>query len=70
MLSKPEAQSIADSLLACPFCGHRLTVKIKGAGAHALNPTARCATEHCMGKRLPVICLDVPGDVSAWNTRA
>ena len=22
-----------------------------------------------MGGRLPVICLDIPGDVAAWNTR-
>lgn len=34
-----------------------------------MNPKARCATEDCMGGKLPVIALDVPSDVAAWNTR-
>lgn len=70
MLSKAQAQSIADGLLMCPFCGARPVASIRGAGDAAVNPKARCATEGCMAARLPVISLDVPDDVDAWNTRA
>jgi hypothetical protein len=70
MISKIEAQSVADSLLPCPFCGCRLTAKIGGAGDKAFNPSARCETEDCMGSKLPVLGLDVPSQVSAWNRRA
>jgi hypothetical protein len=35
-----------------------------------VNPKAKCETEDCMGGKLPVICLDVPSQVEAWNTRA
>lgn len=70
MLSKAQAQAIADGLKKCPFCGVKPTPKIRGAGEVANNPSARCATEGCMGAKLPVLCLDVPGDVAAWNMRA
>lgn len=51
-------------LLPCPFCGHDLEARWGGA-----NPRARCETSDCMGARLPVVNLDVPGDIAAWNTR-
>lgn len=69
MMLKIDAQKVADSLLACPFCGARLTVNIRGAGEMAINPKAKCETEDCMGSKLPVICLDSPEHVAAWNTR-
>ncbi len=69
-LTKVEAQAIADRLLACPFCGIKPEATIRGAGETANNPKARCATEGCMGGKLPVICLDVPDQVDGWNTRA
>ncbi len=70
MLSKIEAQAIADSLQACPFCGSKLAASIRGKGGRASNPKAKCVTEDCMGSKLPVICLDVPSQVSGWNRRA
>ena len=48
----------------CPFCAKHLAVR-KG-----VNPYARCATEDCFGQKMPVVSLDVPEDVSAWNARA
>ena len=48
----------------CPFCGLRL---------HGVwrkrNPKAKCETEGCWGAKLPVMGLDVPEQVDAWNTR-
>jgi hypothetical protein len=70
MLTMSEAEVVAASLLACPFCGAKPTVSIRGAGANAVNPKARCKTPECMAGKLPVINLDVPSDVLAWNTRA
>lgn len=67
---RAEAQAAADSLKACPFCGAKPVAKIRGRGPQAVNPTARCATTDCMASKLPVICLDVPDQVNAWNTRA
>lgn len=69
-MTKTEAQEIADSLRPCPFCGTKPTALIRGNGEKAPNPKARCLTEDCMGARLPVICLDIPSDVDAWNKRA
>lgn len=51
-------------LLPCPFCGRELTARWDGA-----NPRAKCDTPDCMGGRLPVVNLDVPGDIASWNTR-
>lgn len=70
MMTKAEAQEVADSLLACPFCGARPVASIRGANDRAMNPKAKCETDGCMGGKLPVICLDVPDHVAAWNTRA
>ena len=69
-MNKVEAQAVADSLKFCPFCGANPTPSIRGQGESAPNPKARCLTEDCMGARLPVICLDIPEDVAAWNRRA
>ncbi|WP_226257593.1 Lar family restriction alleviation protein [Burkholderia cepacia] len=55
----------ATNLLPCPFCGHDLHVKVNRP-----NPSARCTTEGCKGRQLPVLNLDQPEDVAAWNTRA
>lgn len=70
MLTKAQAQEVADSLLVCPFCGAKPITSIRGAKDQAMNPKAKCETGDCMGSKLPVICLDVPGHVAAWNTRA
>ena len=48
----------------CPFCGHELEQRHR-----RYNPYARCATDHCMGGKLPLISLDVPGDIERWNRR-
>lgn len=52
-------------LLPCPFCGRPLT-----RGSRQINPHARCTTEDCYGNKMPVVNLDVPASVSAWNKRA
>lgn len=70
MLTKLEAQVIAEGLKKCPFCGIRPTATIRGPGMIANNPKAKCYTDDCMGRKLPVISLDVQSDVDAWNTRA
>ncbi len=51
-------------LQPCPFCGLPLTGKENRA-----NPSARCKTEDCYGNKMPVVNLDVPSDVAAWNRR-
>ncbi|OZA26032.1 MAG: hypothetical protein B7X93_10620 [Hydrogenophilales bacterium 17-61-9] len=51
-------------LQPCPFCGKELVARWSKA-----NPRAKCMTEGCMGSRLPVVNLDVPADIAAWNTR-
>lgn len=55
----------AVALLPCPFCGNELT-----RGSRRINPHARCSTEGCYGAKMPVVNLDAPDSVSAWNTRA
>lgn len=53
------------ALLPCPFCGHDLYTR-----RSAYNPKAHCITEGCKGAQLPVLNLDQPDDIAAWNTRA
>ncbi len=55
----------APFLKPCPFCGCELESRW-----NRNNPSARCVTEDCMGSKLPVLCLDVPGSIEAWNARA
>jgi hypothetical protein len=48
----------------CPFCGQELEQRHR-----RYNPYARCATDDCMGGKLPLISLDVPEDIERWNRR-
>lgn len=52
------------SLEPCPFCGQPLTVRWRRS-----NPKASCQTAECWGGKLPVLPLDVPCFVAAWNKR-
>ncbi len=67
---KVEAFAVASSLMPCPFCGVHLTASVRGNGDKAPNPKASCKTDGCYGGRMPVLCLDIPEDVEAWNRRA
>ena len=49
----------------CPFCGKPLAVRWR-----KINPKASCRTPECWGGKLPVLQLDIPEYVAAWNTRA
>jgi hypothetical protein len=49
----------------CPFCGQTLTLKVGRA-----NPSGRCKTPECIGAGLPVLNLDEPDKIAAWNRRA
>lgn len=68
-MTKAAGQAVLASLKGCPFCGHPLTASLSGAGDWVPNPKARCATEDCWGSKLPVLPLDVPEFVVAYNTR-
>lgn len=64
------AQDVAPSddpghIKPCPFCGQDLDVRNTPN-----NPKARCRTEGCKGKQLPVLRIDDPSDIEAWNRRA
>ncbi len=68
LLERLTENSLADALtdlLPCPFCGQPLHAKVNRP-----NPSARCVTEGCKGRQLPVLNLDQPADIAAWNTRA
>lgn len=52
-------------LLPCPFCGCALEAHWRRA-----NPKAMCRTEGCVGAKLPILNLDQPEAIAAWNTRA
>ena len=52
-------------LKPCPFCGKDLAIRWR-----RINPKASCQTPECWGAKLPVLQLDVPEFVAAWNTRA
>ncbi len=52
-------------LKPCPFCGQPLNVRWR-----KINPKANCATQDCWGGKLPVLQLDIPEFVAAWNTRS
>lgn len=67
---KSEAYAVYQSLKGCPFCGEKLTATLRGTGDVAPNPKASCKTVGCYGARLPVLCLDIPEDVAAFNLRA
>lgn len=64
-LLQPPSTDEAVTLAPCPFCGRDLT-----RGSRRINPHARCTTADCYGAKMPVVNLDVPDSVSAWNTRA
>lgn len=51
-------------LKPCPFCGSPLFEKRR-----RFNPYACCRTQGCKGGQLPLLNLDMPEDVAAWNTR-
>lgn len=51
-------------LKSCPFCGKPLFEKHRKA-----NPYALCKTEGCKGAQLPMLNLDQPDDIDAWNQR-
>lgn len=48
----------------CPFCGNPLKEDWR-----KYNPHARCVTEGCKGKQLPLLNLDQQDDIDRWNTR-
>jgi hypothetical protein len=56
---------MSDVLKPCPFCGESLFEKRRKN-----NPYACCQTEGCKGSKLPLLNLDMPEDIAAWNTRA
>lgn len=68
-MTKAAAQAVHASLKARPFCGHRLEATILGSDDRTPNPRAKCATEGCWGGKLPVLSLDIPEHVAAYNTR-
>lgn len=70
MLREAEALAVVASLEPCPFCGSALTPSLRGSKGIFINPRANCKTVDCWGARLPVLSLDVPQDVAAWNKRA
>ncbi|MPS81719.1 MAG: hypothetical protein E2591_26965 [Achromobacter sp.] len=59
------AQRKEPRLQPCPFCDHPLDAQWIRP-----NPKARCRTDGCKGSQLPVLNLDSPQDIAAWNTRA
>ncbi len=62
--SAPTPRNEAPTLAPCPFCASPLSI-----GRNRVNPHARCVTDGCFGNKMPVVNLDVPSDVVAWNTR-
>lgn len=64
MTTKDTCDALAE-LKPCPFCGNQLLARWTSP-----NPKAQCKTAGCMGMKLPVICLDVPEQIAAWNNRA
>lgn len=63
-VGRPPGESGAE-LLPCPFCGAECE-----RGSRKINPWARCPTEGCSGRSMPVIQLDSADSVAAWNRRA
>lgn len=53
------------ALANCPWCNKALF-----RGRSKINPYAVCRTEECFGAKMPVVNLDVPSDVTAYNRRA
>jgi len=58
--SAPQSRYLAP----CPFCGEVLKAQWDRP-----NPKARCHTAGCKAGQLPVLNLDQPNDVAAWNRR-
>lgn len=56
--------SEAETLLPCPWCRQPLYVRTARA-----NPYGQCRTPDCFGSRMPVVNLDDPQSVAAWNRR-
>lgn len=48
----------------CPFCGKELEVSLDDG-----ERRGRCATRQCKGSKLPMLRLDSPSDIAAWNMR-
>lgn len=48
----------------CPFCGKELEI----IDEHN-ELRARCATRQCKGGKMPMLHMDSPADVAAWNMR-
>jgi hypothetical protein len=65
MTHPPRPKPETAELRPCPFCDKPLRV-----GSRKINPHARCVTEDCYGAKMPVVNLDDPRSVAAWNTRA
>ncbi len=57
-------QAAGSELLPCPFCGEALYQKRR-----PMNPYAVCKTDGCKGAQLPMLNIDDPDDVTAWNRR-
>lgn len=56
---------MSDELKPCPFCGNAPVVN-----SCKFNPYARCETDGCKGSKLPMLNMDDPSDIAAWNMRA
>lgn len=59
------AKQLADTLAPCPFCGLPIYQT-----RNKINPFAVCKTEDCFGAKMPVVNVDQPDSVAAWNRRA
>lgn len=63
--NQPSAASAGYDLKPCPFCGKKLFIVDRKN-----NPYARCSSDECYGRKLPLLNLDDPGAIKAWNKRS